>query len=349
MIRIAVLAYDGCIASSVTGPLDVLAVGNQSWSVLHPGAGPFCETVLVAPGGSPVRSFQGLALLPQQALEGSGPWDVVVVPAASEEPDAILARVELIEWLSACHRQGACLGAVCAGSFLLAGCGVLGARPATTHWRLAERFRERFPSVPLKPDQMLIDGGDYVCAGGVTAYLDLALHLVARFASPETAAMTARLLLIDPNRRTQRPYEVFQGRKGHGDVAVLRAQEWLEARTGSEKITMRGLARAAGLGERTLLRRFQKATGDTPRGYLQALRVEVAKRLLETTDLGMDQITTRAGATDPSSFRRLFKLRTGLTPGEYRRRFAVRGAPEALADRADASRAKAAPNRAQRR
>lgn len=317
-MRIAILAYPGCVASGVGGFADVLAVAN------HLRGRQLFETRVLSLDGLPVRAFHGPAL-PVDGRAGDrdadgAPWDAVYLPPAFglEEPGE-----EATAWLSRAHAAGAVGCAACAGVFFLAAAGLLEDRVATTHWGLVEDFTRRFPGVRLEPERMLVDGGDYVCAGGLTAYFDLALHLTARFASAELAADCARTMLLDPGRTRQTPYMRLTGPPNATDPTIAEAEEWL-ARHHKRKVGLAELAAAVRLGERTLLRRFRKATGRTPGAYLQALRVEHAKRLLESSDLSMEEIAASTGHGDVPALHRAFKPLTGLTPGEYRRRFGIR-------------------------
>ncbi|MBZ4411265.1 helix-turn-helix domain-containing protein [Myxococcus sp. XM-1-1-1] len=319
--RIAVLSLEGCVASSVMGPLDVFAMAN----LLSRDVGmsePFVAE-LVSPGGRPARSFHGLELMAARVPEPAERFDVVLVPAMVGGLEEVLGERVLTRWLKAQHARGAKLAAVCAGAFVLAETGLLEGREATTHWGLAQRFAASYPGVRLKPELLLVDQDDVLTAGGITAYLDLCLHLVAKQASPELAALCAKMLLVEPGRRLQGPYAVHSAPRDHGDATVLRAQEWLEAHY-QGPVTLAEAAEAASLGARTLLRRFQKATGDTPLDYVQRLRVEAARRMLETSPRTVEDISQAVGYADTTSFRRRFKARTGLTPDAYRRRFALR-------------------------
>ena len=247
-------------------------------------------------------------------------YDIVFVPVIFGDLAPLLADNATIGWLTGQGEKGACLCSVCAGAFLLAATGRLNGRKATTHWNLADEFAGRFPEVLLKRDKMLVDEGDCITAGGVTAYLDLSLYLSARFGSPELAAMLSKMLLIDPSRRLQTPYHSTIFNKIHGDKVILTSQDWLEANI-SISVSIANLAAKAGLGERTFMRRFKKATGDTPLFYLQRLRIETARKLLETTGETIDGITIQSGYEDISSFRKLFKRHTGLSPSAYRKKF----------------------------
>jgi transcriptional regulator GlxA family with amidase domain len=303
------------MASGVSGFADTLSVANH---IL--GREVFATTVLSA-GGAAVRCFSGAVMPVGGALLESGGdasgWDVVYVPPAFglDAPDS-----DLSAWVGRMHAGGAMACAACAGVFFLAEAGILRGRVATTHWGLAESFAARYPDVVLEPDRMLVDGGDYVCAGGVTAYFDLALHLVARHASPEAALSCARTLLLDPGRVRQTPYMSLLPTAA--DETVARACRWLEENH-ARPVRMRELAEAVLLTERTLLRRFRGSVGRTPVQYLQAVRIERAKRLLETGGESAGEIAAMVGYADATAFFKAFRELTGLTPGEYRRRFGI--------------------------
>lgn len=152
--------------------------------------------------------------------------------------------------------------------------------------------------------------------------MDLSLYIVSRFASKALAARLTRTLLIDPVRRSQSPYTVFELNTSHSDTPIVKTQSWMKENM-TKSITISKLAQTAGLGERTFARRFKKATGDTPLEYLQHLRITAAKSLLETTNEPVDTIVYNTGYEDISSFRRLFKRATGLTPIAYRKKFSI--------------------------
>lgn len=314
-MRVGILAYENCLASGVYGFADTLAVAN---AVV--GREVFEATILSA-DGAPARCFSGTSVAADASLAGAGPegWDIVYAPPAF---GLTAPGPEQAAWLGRAHARGAVACGACAGVFFLAEAGILRGRPATTHWGLAGSFAARYPGVPLEPDRMLVDGGDYICAGGVTAYFDLALHLVARHASPEAALACARTLLLDPGRVRQTPYMSLLPLPAAGDEDVAAARRWLEDNH-ARPVSIGELAGAVHLTGRTLLRRFRKAVGRTPAQYLQAVRIERAKRLLETGGESAGQIAAMVGYADATAFFKAFRELTGLTPGEYRRRFGL--------------------------
>ena len=181
-------------------------------------------------------------------------------------------------------------------------------------------MQDRFPDAKVEADRLIIDGGDILSAGGLMAWTDLGLKLVDRFLGPITMAATARMMLVDPPGREQRYYSGFVPRLTHGDAAILKAQHALQASEGRDA-ALSLLADAAGLEQRTFLRRFQKATGLTATDYAQRLRVAKAQELLQFGQKPVEQVAWEVGYSDPGAFRKVFLRIVGLTPGDYRHRF----------------------------
>jgi len=212
------------------------------------------------------------------------------------------------------------LASVCAGAFALAESGLLDGRTVTTHWALAAQMAARFPQVQVLPERMVIDDGDLITAGGLMAWTDLGLAIVTRLLGPTIAAETARFLVVDLNRESQRHFSSFAPSLDHGDAAVLAVQRWLQGEEGAEA-SLADMAARAGLGERTFLRRFRAATGLKPTEYCQQLRVSKAREMLEFTRQSIDQVAWQVGYRDSGAFRKVFTRLVGLSPGDYRRRF----------------------------
>ncbi|NDV21412.1 GlxA family transcriptional regulator [Desulfovibrio sp. JC022] len=320
-MNVAVLAYDDCLVSAVSGVLEILSIAN-SLPREYGGKNQFSGLEIVSPHGKDVIGYVGISLSVSVGIADVKP-DILVIPPVFGDIEVLLEDVPLIERITDLGRGGTVLASACAGSFLMARAGLLDGKPATTHWKLAPDFKARFERVDLQPRRMLIDGGSYICAGGAMAWQDLALHIVARFMGREISSACAKMLVMDSTRDVQTPYFMFESKSeenGFADKEILKVQKWMQ---GNYQLTasIQVLSEKAGLGERTFLRRFKRATGLTPNNYLQQLRVEAARHLLEVSSKGVDEITTAVGYDNPSSFRRLFKRMTGLNPREYRSRF----------------------------
>ncbi|MFT5698547.1 MAG: transcriptional regulator GlxA family with amidase domain [Desulforhopalus sp.] len=322
MLKIGIIALYNSIHSTVTGPYDIFSIAASQSVEQGCGGNVFCSVEIVTPDESPVISFNSLSIMGTTTLKENKEFDIIITPAIIGDYGPILKDKQIIEWLRSQHDGGACLCSICASAFLVAQTGLLKGRNATTHWALAEKFICDFPEVHLKPEKMLVDDGDIISAGGVTAYLDLCIYILKRFGSPALASSVSKSLLIDSSRQTQTPYSSYTFLKNHGDAQILLAQDYIEERF-NLFLTISYVAKITGLEERTFNRRFKKSTGDTPTEYIQGLRIEAARKLLETSQESVEFITQEVGYEDTSSFRRLFKKHTGLSPSEYRKRFSL--------------------------
>ena len=321
--------YDGILASGVAGPTDVFTTAN--WLAAKGVAGrhrPFEEIrwSVESLDGRPVRAASGQSIPVDGRIDARRRADAVIVTAPFvASMDEFLARHASLRALSSAlrrqHKAGAVLASYCTGTYLLAEAGLLDGRIATTHWGKAADFARRYPKVELRANEVVTEQDGILCSGAVTSFLNLALLLVERFAGAELAAFTGKTLLIDLNRISQASYATLLDEHGHRDRLVARAQQRMKA-TLQQGFRLPDLAAHLAVSERTLNRRFKQAVGEPPLGYLQTLRVEVAKRLLERGPIELDVVGRRVGYGDLSTFRQLFKRKTGLSPRDYQRRFA---------------------------
>lgn len=203
---------------------------------------------------------------------------------------------------------------------MLARIGMLQGRTATTHWSYGDILAQQFPQIHVNTDELIIDLGDVITAGGVMAWLDLGLKLVDRYLGPLVMARTAQFFLADPAGRQQRYYANSSPPMHHGDAAVLKVQVWLQT-SAFQPITIEMMADKAKLAQRTFLRRFQKAIGRTPTEYLQYLKVQKARELLEFTNFSVKEISWKVGYEDTGGLRKVFEKSLGLSPTNHRRRF----------------------------
>jgi len=229
-----------------------------------------------------------------------------------------LLRLELLLYQ---HKNGARLCSVCAGAFILAETGLLKGRPATTHWGLAYDLQKQFPDAIINSERILINDGDIVTAGGITAWIDLSLELVALFAGPAIMRLMGKQLIFDTGHREQRYYQSFSPSFSHGDSIMIAAQNFIHENY-FHQVNIKEIAESICLSEKTLLRRFKKATGMVPINYLQRVRIQKACDFLENSDDSFETICDKVGYVDVSSFRKIFIKTMGLTPREFRKRFA---------------------------
>ncbi len=248
----------------------------------------------------------------------------VILPPSIIMPNRMAPAPVAARWLRDQHASGTTLCSVCAGAFVLAETGLMDGRRATTHWAFAQQLAQRFPSVQLAEENMVLDEGDIITAGGILAWADLGLTLVGRLLGPATMLATAQFLVIEPPRQSQRPYAQFIPRFDHNDDAVRQSQHYIHARASTLQ-SVAEVASDAGMTERTFLRRFRAATGLTPVEYLQHVRIAKAREALERSSRPVDRIAWDVGYSDPAAFRKVFQKLTGLPPAAYRQQFGSAG------------------------
>jgi transcriptional regulator GlxA family with amidase domain len=316
--------------SSLSVTLDVLHTANRlaTRATRANARGPFAWAVL-STRRSYVVTGSGHRFGVDGALGDRRPHSLVVVPGMGlAEPEEVMAALhspaarQAIAYLRDAHRRGGIVAASCSSTFLLAEAGLLDGQSATTTWWLTPLFRERYPAVSLVTDRMVTTSGRTVCAGAALAQLDLMLYLVGRYAGSRLARLCARYLVLDDDRASQAPYMVLEHLARNDDL-VARADTWLRANLASP-FRLRELARAVATSPRTLNRHFHKVIGMSPLRFAQRLRTDVARNLLETTNLPVDEVAAHVGYTDTAAFRRLFRRHTGVTPGAARRQLRSR-------------------------
>lgn len=329
-ISVGILVYPGCLASGAVGPADVFRIANTLGELQPARQRVRFELAWLTARPEPAVNVNGISFA-CQPLQRSRP-DVLLLPgiyhAHVGELEAVLA--DCIAELHALRELGAdlpLLAAACSGTCLAAAAGLLDGRRATTSWWLSSYFRSHYPQVELVVDQLLVQDGGLLTSGGITSYFDLSLSLIANFGGADLRQQTARVLVMDAQRVSQAPYVARAMMAGEGHVLIERARRWLSERLSQrleQRWTLPDLAAHCNTSPRTLLRRFQAVQGCTPVQYVQQLRVERARGLLEATQLSLQDITLRCGYEDVPTFSKVFKKWTQLSPREFRSRFGLR-------------------------
>ena len=326
-VQAIIVAVPETAGSALYGMLDVLSATGNLWQVLV-GATPerrLIQPRIISTCREPFRCGNGIPVIPDFTIGDDPRTDIVILPELWLRPDEdIKGRYpELLDWIRRKYHAGTILYSACSGSIMLAETGLLNGRAATSHWGYEALFRRSYPEVQFRPEPNLVfadRSGRIVTAGGTTSWHDLAIHIISRHCSPGEALRIAKVYLLKWHGEGQLPYTSLIRRSPHADSLVRACERWL-AEHFRDHNPIAQAVRELKVAERTLKRRFKRATGSTLIDYVQNLRVEDAKRLLETADASADEIGMEVGYEDPAFFRRLFKRRTGMTMGEYRRMF----------------------------
>jgi transcriptional regulator GlxA family with amidase domain len=326
-IEALVVAVRETAGSALYGMVDVLSAAGTLWQTLvraDPQRRLFRVRV-VAPSREGFRCGNGIPVVPELSLAEDPKADVVILPELWLGPDEEFKGryPELMSWIRKKYHEGATLYSACSGAIMLAETGLLDGREATSHWGYQDLFRKQYPEVRFRPEPNLVfagPGGRIVTAGGASSWHDLAIHIISRHLSAGEALRIAKVYLLKLHGEGQLPYASLIRNAPHADSVVRSCQEWL-GKNFAEADALARVATVAKIPERTLKRRFKSATGSTLIEYLQNLRVEQGKRLLERGGMPADEISAASGYEDASFFRRLFKRSTGLTPSQYRRMF----------------------------
>lgn len=321
MKNVAILALDDAAATTITAPFDIFSLTGVLWNL---GQGedfaPQFKVEIVSPNGKPIKCLNNLTIMPHRAMEEVEEADLVMISSVLDIHRTLKRQGEIINWLIDRYQQGAWLASICTGTFALAETGLLDGKNATTHWRAIDEFRSLYPRVILQPDRLIADAGALFSSGGFNSAFDLSNYLVERLCGRLTAVQTVKSLVNNMAEGPPSSYAMSRFHHHHDDKPIIRAQEILESHY-TENMDIDTLAQRCGLGRRTLERRFKKATGDTPLVYLQRIRVEKAKRLLESESLSFGEISNLVGYEDAAFFRKLFIKHTDLRPNQYRAKF----------------------------
>lgn len=312
---VVALAYDGlctfefgCVVEMFSLERPELGVDWYRFAVCAAERGP-----IKAAGGIQVVAPHGLAMLARA--------DTIVIPGwrgADEAPPEPLLRA-----LRRAHARGARLASICSGVFVLAAAGVLDGKAATTHWRYADKLRERHPAIDVRPNELYVDEGQVLTSAGSAAGLDMLLHLVRRDHGARIANQVAQRLVIPPHRLGDQAQFVPRPMPVDEAARLSRLMDWVRAHP-AQPHTPASMAKRAAMSVRTLQRQFQETAGLTPLEWVTRERVAAARELLESSRRPMADIAERSGFGSEESFRRHFRLVTGVSPATYRRQFAVR-------------------------
>ena len=318
--RISILVYKDSFETAIFPTVDMLDFVNHF--LIDSQGYPGFEINLVGYESSQIRLSKYSTVQCDHTIHDDIQHDLIIIPGVDER---ILQNLdwahfnELTDWLVHEHSKGVEIGSMCLGAILLARTGLLDDRKCTTHWQGCPMMRDNFPDVLMAPSEVITqENGIYTSGGGLSS-IQLTLFFIEKFLGKEVATYTAKMAGIDYPLKTQNQFYVFDQQKNHTDDAIIFAQDFMEQNY-AEPIRMEDISRNANMSSRNFIRRFKKATGDTPIEYLQKIRIEAAKSALERGNSSVSEVMFNSGYQDMKSFRVLFKRMTGMTPSTYLRK-----------------------------
>ena len=312
-----ILMFPDAQVLDVTGPLEVFALANR----LSSGRGPRYEISVLAPEAGAVSTSSGLSLLAGRGIrQATGPVDTLLI-AGGEGTRAAMRNARLVSWIRRTALRARRVTSVCSGAFLLGEAGLLDGRRATTHWAVCDALQKRYPKARVERDPIFVRDGKVSTSAGVTAGMDLALELVEEDGGRDLALSVARWLVMFLRRSGgQSQFSVQLSAQVAERRGLRELQTWIADHLGDD-LSVPALARRAGMSPRNFARAFRREIGTTPAAYVEAQRVEGARRLLETAEASVAEVAAACGFARVETMHRAFRRGVRVTPGQYRRHF----------------------------
>jgi transcriptional regulator GlxA family with amidase domain len=248
--------------------------------------------------------------------------DLIIVTTIKGDMDKELeSNAPFVQWIREQRAHNGCeVASLCVGAFLLAETGLLNGKSCATHWAFADLFRSKYPQINLLGEKIISEENGIYSSGGAYSFLNLLLYLVEKNCGREASIWCAKMFEIDFDRSDQNQFAVFMGQKEHLDKPIKDAQIFIENNFG-ERVSVEKLAEMFAISRRNFVRRFKKATENTPLEYMQRVKIEAAKRSLESSANTVSEVMFHVGYNDTKAFRNTFKKYTGLSPMEYRNKY----------------------------
>lgn len=329
MKKISLLVYEDAVLSAVSGPLDIFVGTNHFLKELGKPAA--FQLELVSEKMKNIQLHLPAQFICHKTLTEVTETDLIIAPAFNGKPDDVLEKNRpLVDWIQSMyhkktvHQKDTEVASLCYGSYFLAEAGLLSGKPCTSHWLAIEDMQRRYPDAQLLPDVVITDREGIYTSGGAFSSLNLILYLVEKFCGREIGVQISKIFSIDMDRVSQAHFSVFMGQRQHEDEEILNAQSFIEQNYHSQ-ISVEEIAEKTHMSKRNFIRRFKKATRNTPLEYLQRVKVEAAKKALEKNTQNIGSLMYDVGYNDAKTFRQVFKRVTGLTPQDYRNKYSRAG------------------------
>ncbi len=320
MKRLSILALEDAAVNCIDSCFQILSRVNDFMK--YQGKSP-CYDVQIVGTQKHMMINNGLYTIKTTPIESIEKTDVIFIPIiCGKFASTASINSGYHDWIKDQYARGAEIACLCVGSFYLASTGLLDKRKCAIHWAARNEFVAMYPGVIVVDEQLITDENRIYTCGGGYSFLNLLLYIIEKHLDRDMAVLAAKMFEIDIARKNQHMFTIFIGQKRHGDESVLRAQEIIE-QNASGMFSVDELCEKVGVGRRTFERRFRKCTGNSVSEYIQRVKVELAKKQLESTGKTISEVTFNIGYNDSDAFRKIFKKYTDLSPLEYRKRYSL--------------------------
>lgn len=323
MKHISILVPVGSvIIDTIIAPYNLLKMANTYYKKIHGLKEDLFKIDLVGLNRKPVQYQQLFQVTPTKAIDEITNTDLIIVTAISGNLERAIERnADFVPWIKKLRIENdAEIASLCRGAFLLAETGLLNEKSCATHWAVHEQFKQRYPRVNLIPEKIISEDNGIYSSGGAYSFLNFMLYLIEKYCGRETAIWCSKISEIEFDRVNQNQFIIFNGQKEHDDDLIKEAQLYIENNF-EEKLNIESISKMVHISGRSFLRRFKKATSNTPIEYIQRVKVEAAKKRLESSALNILEVMYGVGYNDEKAFRNTFRKYTGLSPLDYRNKY----------------------------
>ncbi len=320
-MKVVIPVFKDCVSASVVGMMDMLKLTENFYHHLPNRKQKWFDVELLSIDKGKTVHNNGFEITCHTTLDNCKGADMIIVPAIIGDLPGLLAKHHrFIDWMKSQYKKGTVLCSTCNGAFFVAATGSLDGKEATTSWFASSHFKAMFPKVKLMDEKIIVDNGKTITGGATLSFQNLCIYLVEKYYGKEIGNYAAKMFLVEKGKHSQLSYSIFSAQKVHGDTEIAETQAYIE-NNASKKLVVSEIADRASIAERTFIRRFKNATGNTPSEYIQRVKIELAKKLLEQDNVTVKNICYETGYEDQSYFRNVFKKYTGQTPIDYKKSF----------------------------
>jgi transcriptional regulator GlxA family with amidase domain len=310
------------ILDTLTGTLNLFKMANSYSKHIGKTQEDVFDIDLVGITKAPITCHQYFEVKPTKTIDEIKHTNLIIISSITGNiENALIKNKPIIDWIKTKRtKNDAEVASLCRSAFILAETGLLNGKSCATHWAVHQQFKKKYSKINLLPDRIISEDNGIYSSGGAYSFLNMILYLIEKYYGREIAIWCSKMAEIDFDRTNQNPFVIFNGQKEHNDEAIKEAQSYIEANF-EEKISIEELAKQFAISNRNFIRRFKKATQNTPSEYIQRVKVEVAKKSFESSTLNISEVMYSVGYNDDKAFRKIFKKFTGLSPIGYKHKF----------------------------